>query len=158
MNRLIIGSTVVICLPIGIYPTLTGRNGLYGFIYLIISYSIRCIEQRYGGGSGCLDSTRRSPARSPRWLVRPPTFCYTWQICSMTWWLICQRNCGSLLCEVACHVAIVKWRKNEVADVYNDVSLQTPLFCYKSQIISWISFLSQRGRIIRDYIVTSRSL
>jgi hypothetical protein len=46
----------------GIYPTLEAQINTYRFIYTSLSISYRRIVQRYGGGSKCLDSMRRSPA------------------------------------------------------------------------------------------------
>ena len=60
-------------------PTLVTRKSMYRFIYANLSHSYRCREKRYGGGFGCLDSTRSSPTWSPGWPNRTPTFWYTWK-------------------------------------------------------------------------------
>ena len=56
------------------YPTLVTQKSFYVSIYANILYVCRRVVQRYGGGSGCLDSTRRSPSWSPRRPVRPLSF------------------------------------------------------------------------------------
>ena len=60
------------------YPTLVTQKSFYVSIYANILYVCQRVVKRYGGGSGCLDSMRISPAWRPGWLVRPPIFWYAW--------------------------------------------------------------------------------
>ena len=62
------------------YPTLVTRNSFYVSISSNILYVCRCVVQRYGGGSGCLDSMRSSPAWNLGRPDRPLTFSYKWKI------------------------------------------------------------------------------
>ena len=64
------------------YPTLVTQKSFYVSIYANILYVCQRVVQRYGGGSGCLDSTRISPAWSPIRPVRPPIFWYVWRLSS----------------------------------------------------------------------------